>query len=46
MLQCSCCDHLEHPASCRLSHDHDENSGNLYENREGCFPIWYIYYNR
>jgi len=43
ILQCSCCDHLEHPASCRLNLDHDENSGNLYENWERRFPVRNIY---
>ena len=43
MLHCTCYDHLEHPASCRLSLDHDENSGNLYENWERRLPISYIY---
>ena len=43
ILQCSCCDHLEHPASCRLNLDHDENSGNLYENWERRSPVRNIY---
>ena len=42
-IQCSHCDRLEHPASCCLSLDHDENSGNLCENLKQRFEIWYIY---
>ena len=41
-IRCSSCDQLQHPASCRLSLDHDEINKYLYENCIRRFDIGYI----
>ena len=38
-IKCNRCGWVKHPGSCRLSLDHEENSGNFYENSERRYPL-------